>query len=102
MDRERIEKEFLALEQWMDESNPPLLAVVIQANGAGMAFTFPLAEMAKERGDPHELHAVLSTVRAALLDLATTLQTSRLGIERALTIYREDRGEGVERPPGGA
>jgi NAD(P)H-flavin reductase len=102
MDRDRIEKEFRALEQWLDDSNPPLLAVVVLANGAGHAFTYPLAELAKERGDPHEIHAVLSTVRAALLDLAATLQTSRLSLERALTTYREERGEGVERPQGDA
>jgi NAD(P)H-flavin reductase len=101
MDRERIEREFRALEQWMDQSNPPLLAVVVLANGAGHAFTYPLAEMAHERGDPHEIHAVLSTTRAALLDLAASLQASRLKIERDQT-YRGWRGEGVEWPPGDA
>ena len=99
MDRDRIEQEFRALEQWMDESDPPLLAVVVLANGAGHAFTYPLAEMAHERGDPHEIHAVLTTVRAALLDLATTMQASRLRIERA-DAYRGWRGEGLVRPPG--
>ena len=91
MDRDRIEKEFLALEQWMDERNPPLMAVVVLANGAGMAFTYPLAEMAKERGDPGEVHAVLTTVRATLLDLATTIHAARLDIERAAAIYRQER-----------
>lgn len=71
-----------ALEQWLPKHNPPLLAVVVQANGAGLAFTYPLMEMAKERGDPSEVHAVLGVVRFALLDLAATLQATRVDLER--------------------
>lgn len=83
MDRERIEREMRALEQWLPGDNPPLMAVVVQANGAGLAFTYPLMESAKDRGNASEIHAVLGVVRYALLDLAATLQTTRLEIERA-------------------
>lgn len=82
MDRDRIEKEMRALEQWMPPDNPPLISVVVLANGAGYAFTYPLAESAKLRG-AGDAHAVLSVVRGALLDLAATLQASVLDIERA-------------------
>lgn len=82
MDRERIEREMRALEKWMPGDNPPLMAVVVQANGAGLAFTYPLMEMAKDRGDPSEIHAVLGVVRHTLLDLAATLQVTRIDLER--------------------
>ena len=82
MDRERIEREMRALEQWLPGDNPPLLAVVVLANGAGLAFTYPLAESAKLRGAA-DAHAVLTVVRGALLDLAATLQATRIDLERA-------------------
>lgn len=82
MDRDRIEREMRALEQWLPGDNPPLLAVVVLANGAGLAFTYPLAESAKLRGAA-DAHAVLTVVRGALLDLAANLQTTRLDLERA-------------------
>lgn len=83
MDRERIEREMRALEQLLPDDNPPLLAVVVLANGSGLAFTYPIAELAHERGDPAEVHAILTVVHGTLLDLAATLQASRLKIERA-------------------
>lgn len=92
MDRERIEKEFRALEQWMEPGNPPLMAVVVLANGAGLAMTYPLMELAKERGDTGEIHACLTTVHAALVDLAATIQVSRLDLERAARTYDQEHG----------
>lgn len=92
VDRDRIEREMRALEEHLPADNPPLLSVVILANGAGYAFTYPLAESAKLRG-AGEAHAVLTVVRAALLDLAASLQASVLDIERAqLQQLRQNNG----------
>lgn len=94
MDRARIEKEMRALEDVLPADNPPLLSVVILANGAGYAFTYPLAESAKMRGAA-DAHAVLTVVRSALLDLAANLQSARIELERAqLQQLRHSSGNG--------
>lgn len=98
IDRERIERELRQLEASIDDP-PPLLTLVILANGRGLAYPYPLFDEAGE-GDLERRQAVLRLVRAFMVEFVDRLDTQLFAIDRAMSIYREERGQGVERPQG--
>ena len=73
MDRERIQQELRDLEQWLDHDNPPLLTLLVLANGRGLAYPHPLLESA-EHGSLEQRHAALTLVRAFLRDFDAKLE----------------------------
>lgn len=72
-----------ALEGLLDEDNPPLFAVVIQAHDPGMGFVFPLYERALRDGTLDEQHAVLAHVRAVLGNVVGYLEMQLDQVMRA-------------------
>ena len=86
MDRERIEREMLALEKWMDESNPPLFGLVVQASGAGMAMFFPFLEVVRAEGTPAQRHAALTLVLGNLDRLSATMHAEKDALERTFDL----------------
>lgn len=97
MDRERVEQELRELQEWIDEP-PPLLTLVVLANGAGLAYPYPLFDDAGE-GDLEQRRAVLALVRAFLVEFVDRLDTKLFAIDRAMSIYRQERDQ-VDRPKG--
>lgn len=89
MDRERIERELRDVAQWMDNDNPPLLTLVILANGRGLAYPYPLLDNAGH-GSLEQRHAALSLVRAFLREFDASLEEKLQAITRA-TITAGDR-----------
>lgn len=98
MDLDRIEQELRQLEEWVNDP-PPLLTLVILANGRGLAYSHPLFDDAGE-GDLERRREVLSLVRAFMVEFVERLDTKLFDIDRAMSIYRQERGEGMERPKG--
>ena len=88
MNRERIEQELRDVEQWLDNDNPPLLTLVVLANGRGLAYPYPLLENAGH-GSLEERHAALTLVRAFLREFDASLDEKLQAIVRA-TITRGD------------
>jgi hypothetical protein len=98
MDLERIEQELRELGEWVDDP-PPLLTVVILANGRGLAYRYPLWDEAGE-GTLEQRHAVLTLTRAFMAEFVERLDTQLFALNEAASIYRGKRGEGMERPKG--
>jgi hypothetical protein len=98
MDRERVEQELRELQEWLDDP-PPLLTLVVLANGRGLAYPYPLFDEAGE-GPPERRHAALAIVRAFMWEFVARLDTQLIAIERSQAIYRDLRGEEVEREKG--
>jgi hypothetical protein len=86
MDRERIQSEMLALEQWMDASNPPLFGLLVQASGAAMAMFFPLMETVRVEGTPEQRHAALVILLGQLDPLVKTMRAERDELERSFDL----------------
>lgn len=82
MDRERIEREMLALEQWFDASNPPLFGLLVQASGAAVAMFYPLLEMVRAEGTPEQRHAALTLLLGQLDHLVEQMHAEKAAIER--------------------
>jgi hypothetical protein len=82
MDRERIEHELDVVAQWLDHDNPPLLTLVILANGRGLAYPYPLFDLLGE-GTLEQRHAALTLVRAFLRDFDASLEEKLSAILRA-------------------
>jgi hypothetical protein len=98
MDRVRIEREMRELQDLIDDP-PPLLTVVILANGSGLAYPYPLFDQAGEDDLEHR-RAVLQLVRAFMAQFVDQIDTKLFDIDQAKWIYRKERGERVERPQG--
>lgn len=81
MNRERIEEELRELQQWIDDP-PPLLTLVVLANGRGLAYPYPLLEVAGQ-GNLEQRHAALTLVRAFLRDFDAQLTEKLEQIVRA-------------------
>lgn len=93
MNRERIEQELDEVAQWLDHDNPPLLTLVILANGRGLAYPYPLLEGAGN-GSIEQRHAALTLVRAFLRDFDAQLEAKLEEIVRAtITRGEHDNGE---------
>jgi hypothetical protein len=98
MDSERVEQELRELQQWLDDP-PPLLTLVVLANGRGLAYPYPLFDDAGVGPLEHRI-AALSVVRAFMVEFVARLDTQLLAINRTLAIYRDERGEELEREKG--
>jgi hypothetical protein len=84
MNRERIEQELRAVEQWLDGDNPPLLTLVVLANGRGLAYPYPLLD-AVGSGTLEQRHAALTLVRSFIREFDARLEQNLLAIVRAQT-----------------
>jgi hypothetical protein len=91
MDRDRVEQEFRALEESLDDP-PPLLAIVVLANGRGLAYPYPLFDEAGA-GPIEARTAALTMTRAFLWGFIERLDTQLLAIARAQAILRDEEGE---------
>lgn len=98
MDLERIEQELRELEEWVDDP-PPLITLVVLANGRGLAYPYPLFDQ-DGTGPLEHRHAVLTLIRAFMVEFVEQLDTKLFAINRTMAIYRDDRGETLEREKG--
>jgi hypothetical protein len=80
MDRVRVEQELRELQEWLDDP-PPLLTLVVLANGRGLAYPYPMFDDAGQ-GPLEQRHAALSIVRAFLVEFVARLDTHLIAIER--------------------
>jgi hypothetical protein len=92
MNRERIEQELYEVAQWLDHDNPPLLTLVILANGRGLAYPYPLLDNA-DKGTLEQRHAAVTLVRAFLRDFDAGLEEKLRQIVDATTT-RSDNDDG--------
>jgi hypothetical protein len=69
--RQRVEAQLRNLERLIDDP-PPLLSLVILANGAGIAVAHPMLQAA-DHGTLEEREAALRLVRAFLVELGATI-----------------------------
>lgn len=81
MDIERITAEMLALEQWLDEDDPPLLGLIVLASGRRLDVSYPLLEDRRRRLD--DRHAALTLLRKVFADCSRKLDEELTAIERA-------------------
>ena len=91
MDLERIEAELRELGEQIADP-PPLLTVVLLANGRGLAYRYPLWEEADE-GTLEQRHAVLTTARAFMADFVERLDKQLFALNEAASINRPKRGK---------
>jgi hypothetical protein len=98
MNRDRVETELRELAEWLDDP-PPLLTLVVLANGRGLAYPYPLFDDAGE-GPLEQRVAALSIVRSFLVEFVARLDTQLLAINRTLAIYRDEHGQTLEREKG--
>jgi hypothetical protein len=81
MDRDRVEEKFRALEESLSDP-PPLLALVVLANGRGLAYPYPLFDDAGE-GPIQQRLAALTMTRAFLAQFIDRVDTQLLAIAEA-------------------
>jgi len=86
MDRAHVSQHLRDLEPLLDDL-PPLLSLVILANGSGLAVAHPMLESA-HRGTFAEQEAALRLVRACLVDLAANFEAR---IELIIRASAQDR-----------
>lgn len=78
MNGKKIGPLFERLGAALDDDNPPLLAVLVRANGEQLLFTYPLLERSLERGEVQDMLRALDIVGRAFDVLVDRL----VGIER--------------------
>jgi hypothetical protein len=81
MDRDRVEQKFRALEESLSDP-PPLLAIVVLANGRGLAYPYPMFDEAGE-GPIERRTAALTMTRAFLSQFVDRLDTQLMAIAEA-------------------
>jgi hypothetical protein len=91
MDLEQIEAELRELGEQIADP-PPLLTVVLLANGRGLAYRYPLWDEAGE-GTLEQRHAVLTTARAFMADFVERLDSQIFALNEAASIYRHKSDE---------
>lgn len=91
MDRERILSEMLALEEWMDDERPPLLGLIVLADGQGLAVRYPVLEVAGRAGI-RDRRAALILIRAFLGDFSGRIDLEVTELERWLVDLPSDHG----------
>jgi hypothetical protein len=90
MDVERIKAEMLALEQWVDDDRPPLLGLVVLADGGGLAVSYPFLEVAARTGR-EDRRAALMLIRLFLGDFAARIDTELTELERTFLDIPSER-----------
>lgn len=80
-DREEIERRFTALGEALGD-NPPLLGVVVRANGERLVFSYPLLLQLLERPDGSEdYYAVVRVLHRALADVVDHVHAVRADLD---------------------
>jgi hypothetical protein len=92
MDRDRVEQKFRDLEESLTDP-PPLLALVVLANGRGLAYPYPLFDDAGEGPLEHRT-AALTMTRAFLAEFIDRLDTQLLAIARAVAVQGDPERKG--------
>lgn len=92
MDRDRVEAHLRNLERLIDDP-PPLLTLVVRANGTGVMVAHPM--LLNAQATPEQAEAALRLVRVQLVEVAGHLEVL---IERNIRAAARDMTNAVDLP----